>query len=354
MPVARLNKCITQAIRELNGSGTAYEQIEGNIKLRRYIAQWSFNWNGSLADKDIITTSGCINAISYCFMALTKRGDVIAVESPLYFGILQLANNLGLKVLELPTNPKTGIELDALRHVFINKKVRIVLLMSNFNNPLGSSMPDEHKKEVVKLISKYGIPLIEDDLYGDIYFGNSRPNTCKTYDEEGLVLWCNSVSKTLAPGYRVGWVAPGKFYEDIKRTKLFNSVSSTTLMQEAIANFFSTGRYENHLRKLRHTLHTNSLNFIRTIREYFPAETKISRPDGGFFLWIELNKKVNTCDLYDKAIKLNISIAPGNMFTMQDQYNNCMRLSFSMLWNENVENSIKILGKLIREYKCYH
>ncbi|MEJ7671728.1 MAG: PLP-dependent aminotransferase family protein [Chitinophagaceae bacterium] len=278
-----MNKAVLQAMRELEGSGTAYEKIEGNPKLRRHIARWSLNWNGKLAEHDIITTMGCINAIAYCMMAIAKRGDLIAVESPVYFGVLELAQSLGLKVLELPTSAKTGIELDALEKALSGKKVKLVLLVSNFNNPLGSCMPDENKKEAVQLISKYGVPLIEDDLYGDIYFGNSRPKSCKTYDEEGLVLWCGSVSKTLAPGYRVGWVAPGKYYEEIKHLKMLHSLSSTTLMQEVVANFFETGRYESHLRKLRRILYTNCLQYVRAVSEYFPKDTKVSRPQGGFF-----------------------------------------------------------------------
>ena len=349
LPVPKLNKAMLQAMRELEGSGTGYEKSEGNSKLRRHIARWSFNWNGKLTEHDIITTSGCLNAITYCMMAICKRGDWIAVESPVYFGILQLAESLGLKIIELPTHPKTGIEMDAFKKMLATKNVKAVLLVSNFNNPLGSCMPDEHKKEAVRLISNYGVPMIEDDLYGDLYFGSSRPKSCKTFDEEGLVLWCGSVSKTLAPGYRVGWVAPGKYYDEIKNLKLLQSISSATLTQEAVANFFETGRYESHLRKLRHTLHTNCLQYIRAISEYFPKGTKVSRPQGGLFLWVEMNKKINAVDLYEKAIINKISIAPGNMFTLQSQFRNCMRLSYALPWDEKLECSLKLLGKLANE-----
>jgi DNA-binding transcriptional MocR family regulator len=282
-------------------------------------------------------------------MALCQRGDWIGVESPVYFGILQLAESMGLKIIELPTHAKTGIEMDDFKKMLTAKNVKLILLVSNFNNPLGCCMPDEHKKEAVRLISKYGVPMIEDDLYGDIYFGSSRPKSCKTFDEEGLVLWCGSVSKTLAPGYRVGWVAPGKYYDEIKNLKLFQSISSATLTQEAVANFFETGRYESHLRKLRHTLHTNCLQYIRAIGEYFPKGTKVSRPQGGLFLWVEMNKKINAVDLYEKAVRNQISIAPGSMFTLQNQFKNCMRLSYALPWNEKLESSLKLLGKLVAE-----
>lgn len=346
LPIAKLNKALVQAIRDLPGSGTSYESIQGNQKLRRQIARWSYTWEGKLTEDDIITTSGCMNAIAYCMMAIAERGDTVVVESPTYFGILQLAQSLGLNVLELPTNTKTGIELEALKKTLASNKVKLCLLVSNFSNPLGSCMPDEHKREVVKLMEKYNIPLIEDDLYGDIYFGNQRPTSCKTYDESGLVLWCSSVSKILAPGYRVGWVAPGKYKEQIKRMKLYHTVSSTTITQEVIGSFLENGRYENHLRKLRSTLHKNSLQYLRTISESFPEDTKLSRPQGGFMLWLELSKHIDTVQLYEQAMKHKISIAPGKIFTLQKQYSNCLRLSYGLVWDKEVESALRLLGKL--------
>lgn len=345
LPIAKLNKGMIQAMRELKGSGTAYGEIQGNEKLRKQIARHAFTIP-ELSPENIITTNGCINAISYAMMALGKPGDTIAVESPVYFGVLQLARSLGLKVLELPTHPQTGIEIEALTQALEANKINLCLLVSNFSNPLGSLMPDEHKKEVVRLIQKHNVPLIEDDIYGDIYFGTNRPNTCKTYDESGLVLWCSSISKTLAPGYRVGWISPGKFKSEILRMKLFHAIASTNITQEVIANFLETGRYEHHLRKLRNTLHTNSLQYIRAINDYFPEGTKVSRPQGGMVLWVEFDQKVNTIELYDLAIKKGVSIAPGGLFTLQNQFANCMRLNYGMPWNGQIDQGLKNLADI--------
>lgn len=346
LPIAKLNKELVNAMHNLTGSGTEYEEIQGNRKLRRDIARLTYTWNGNLSEDDIVTTAGAMNAISFGLMALTQKGDTIAVESPVYFGILQLAKSLGLNVIELPTHPVTGIEPDALKKTL--PQIKVCMLVSNFNNPLGSCMPDEHKKEVVKMLSERGIPLIEDDLYGDVYFGNSRPKPCKAFDEEGLVLWSGSVSKTLAPGYRVGWLAPGKFKDKIVHQKLIHTVSSTTITQEAIANFLEKGRYEHHLRKLRSELHANSLQFARAIAEYFPDGTKISRPQGGFMLWVELDKRIDTAELYDRAIRQKISIAPGRMFSLQNQFNNCMRLSYGQCWSEQIDDKLKQLGRIAK------
>lgn len=344
LPLAKLNKEIMHATRQLGAGGTEYEPLQGNVKLRRMIAVRSLGWGGNLDESDLVTTAGGMNALSFCMMASAKPGDTIAMESPCYPGILQLAGSLGLKVLELPTHPVTGIEIDALKKAI--PKIDLCLLVPNFNTPLGSCMPDEHKREAVRLLAQYDIPLIEDDVYGDLYYGTQRPRCCKAFDEAGTVMWCGSVSKTLAPGYRVGWIAPGRYKEKILKLKLVHALSSTTVTQEAVAGFLKSGRYENHLRKLRQTLQSNYQHYIRAIAEYFPEGTKTSRPQGGVTLWVELDKTINTTELFERAIKQKISIAPGRMFTLQDQFENCMRLSIGMPWSAEVEQKLKLLGKV--------
>jgi DNA-binding transcriptional MocR family regulator len=347
LPIVKLNKAIVKATQTLPDGGTSYQPAQGNLNLRRNVAKWSFIWEGQLGEDDIITASGTIDAIFNCLMAVTKRGDTIAIESPFYFGILQMAKSMGLNVIELPTHPATGVDIEALEKVV--PKIQACCLISNFNNPLGSLMPDEHKKRVVELLTYHNIPLIEDDLYGDIYFGKTRPKPCKAFDEAGIALWCGSVSKTLAPGYRVGWTAPGKFKEKVLRQKLVHSISTPPLFQEVIANFMEFGRYDHHLRGLRNTLNTNCLKFQRAIEDYFPHNTRVSQPQGGFMLWVELDKKIATTALYDKAIQQQISFAPGRMFTQCEQFNNCMRLNFAAKWDEKVELSLKKLGQLVKD-----
>ncbi len=348
LPLARLNKSMMQALRDLPGNGTSYEPIQGNDLLRRQVARWSMHWGGHLQADDLVTTSGCMNAISYCLMALTKPGDTIAVESPVYFGMLRFAQSIGLKVLELPTDPDTGVDPDDVKKALQKHAIKACFFVTNFSNPTGYCMPDEQKKELVKLLSKHGVPLIEDDLYGDVYFGKTRPRSCKSFDEEGNVLWCSSISKTLAPGYRVGWVAPGKYIDKIKRLKLYHSITSATAQQAAIASFLATGRYEYHLRKLRQTLHSNSLQFTRAIGEYFPQDIKLTNPKGGFILWLEMDKKIDTYQLYQEAMLHKISIAPGTMFTLQERYQNCMRLSYGMPWTPEIDKALQKLGNMVK------
>ena len=346
LPLAKLKKEIVLATRELKEGGTEYEPLQGNVKLRRMVAARSLAWEGNLKESDLITTNGCMNALALCLMAITKPGDTIALESPCYPGILQLAVSLGLKVMEVATHPVTGIEIDALKKLI--PKINVCLLVPNFNTPLGYCMPDESKKELVTLLAKYNIPLIEDDTYGDLHFGSERPKNCKSFDIDGNVLYCGSVSKTLAPGYRVGWVAPGKYKEQILKLKLIHSLSSTSVINEAVGNFLMTGRYENHLRYIRRTLLENYQKCADAIAEYFPEGTKISRPQGGLALWVELPEETDTGELYNYALKKHISISPGRMFTLQNQFHNCMRICIGLPWTDDLKLKLRQLGTLAK------
>ncbi|WP_316823117.1 PLP-dependent aminotransferase family protein [Pedobacter gandavensis] len=346
LPIAKLNKGMINAIRRLEDGGTAYEPVAGSTYLRRTLAKWSFVLEGKLTEDDLVTTSGAMNAIFNCLMAVTRPGDTVAIESPVYFGIQQIIKTLGLKAIEIPTHPVTGVDLDAIKKVL--PRLKACCFISNFSNPLGCLMPDEHKRELVRMLTAYDIPLIEDDLYGNLFFGTERPKPCKYYDEAGIVMWCGSISKTLAPGYRVGWVAPGKYKEKIIRQKLVQTISTPALYQEVIADFMENGRYDLHLRTLRAKLYSNCLKYQGAIEAYFPENTKISQPQGGFMLWLELDKRLDTAELLDQAIRQKISFAPGRMFTQYNQYNNCMRLNFALDWNDKLENDIKRLGRLVK------
>lgn len=346
MPAAKLNKAVMQAIRDSKTSCLGYEHIQGNLELRRQIARQSFNWGGTPGDEDIVVTAGCVEALSLCIQAVTKPGDAVAIESPTYFAVFQLMESHGLNVVEIPTDPVTGIDLEYLEQAIPKFGIKACLFVTNFNNPLGSCIPDNRKKQLVSMLAKKEIPLIEDDIYGELYFGKTRPQTCKSFDKKGLVLLCSSFSKSLAPGHRIGWTLPGRFKEKVIKLKRMHTVATNTLSQSAIAHFLDNGRYELHLRHLRKALHTQSLRYVQAISDYFPEDTRMTRPQGGFVLWIELNKKVDTYKLHKRALKQNIGIAPGQIFSSQARFENCFRLSYGEPWSERIEQGIRTLGKL--------
>jgi DNA-binding transcriptional MocR family regulator len=351
LPTAKLNKAVLHSLRSSKTSCLHYEHIQGNVALRKQIARQAFNWGGTPSEEDIVVTAGCVEALSLCIKATTKPGDAVAIESPTYFAIFQLMESHGLKVVEIPTDPVMGMDIEYLTQAIPRFDIKACLVVSNFNNPLGSCMPDDRKKQLVEMLAKKEIPLIEDDIYGELYFGKTRPKTCKTFDKKGLILYCASFSKSLAPGYRIGWTIPGRFKDAIIRLKRMHTVSTNTLAQSAVADFLSNGRFELHLRHLRKALHTQSLRYMQAVCEYFPEDTCITRPHGGFTLWIEMNRKINGFKLHKRALKHNIGIAPGQIFSSQGRFENCFRLSYGEPWSPKIEEGIKTLGKLMREWR---
>ena len=351
VPAAKLNKSVVYALRNSKNSCLGYEHVQGNLDLRKQIARLSFNWGGTVRPDEVVVTTGCMEALVMCLRAVTKWGDMVVVEKPAYFGIYQAMESLGLKVVEISSDSNTGPDLDELDKILKKFPVKAVLLVPNFSNPIGSCMPDENKRKLVNIITKHNIPLIEDDIYGELYFGRNRPKTCKYYDKAQLVMHCSSVSKSLAPGYRVGWVIPGRFLKAVKQLKMMHTISSPSLTQAAMAHFLEMGRYEYHLKSLRRSLHTQCLRYTQAIMQYFPADTKISRPSGGFVLWIELNKKVDAYKLCKEAQRHHISVAPGQIFSASSNYSNYVRISYGAPWSEDVEYGLMMLGRLITKVK---
>ena len=349
LPAAKINKSVVAALRNSEDHCLNYGHTQGHPELRKQIAKLSFNWGGKIKPDEVVVTNGCLEAITTCLKAVTKPGDTVAVESPNYFGIFQAIENMGLKVVEISSCFVSGLDLDCLEKAIAKYPIKACVVIPNFNNPLGGCMPDENKKRLVEIITKKNIPLIEDDIYGELYFGKKRPRTCKYFDTHGMVMHCSSLSKSLAPGYRVGWVLPGKFIEEVKQVKRSQNISSPSLTQAAMAHFLQNGRYEYHLKTIRKALHTQCLRYMQAIIEHFPEDSLVSRPQGGFVLWVQLNKKVNAFRLRTEALKHDISIMPGKIFAVHCDYGSCVRISFGKPWDEDAAYGIMMLGKLIRK-----
>ena len=346
LPVNRLNRTLMDVVRRSPKRTIEYELIAGNAELRRQIALRSLTWGGNLSADDIVVTNGCIEALNLCLRAVARAGDTIAIESPTYYGVLQVIENLGMRALEIPTSPTDGICLDALETALHSQSIAACLVMSNFNNPLGSCMPDAKKQRLVKILAGHVVPLIEDDIYGDLNFGTTRPKTCKAFDRDGLVLLCASFSKTLAPGYRIGWTAPGRFRAQVERLKGMNTIATATLPQMVVAEFLKNGGYERYLRQLRLHFASHLYAAKQAIFQSFPPGTKVTRPGGGFVLWVEFPEGIDTLELHYRALEHKISLAPGVMFSPSKKYQNCVRLSFGQKWSETTQRAIETVGKL--------
>jgi DNA-binding transcriptional MocR family regulator len=296
---------------------------------------------------EIVVTNGALEALNLCLQAVARPGDCVIIESPTFYAALQALERIGLKAIEVPTHPREGMDLDALAIALERHQPKACWLMTNFQNPLGSSMPDEKKQALVELLAAHEVPLIEDDVYGELYFGNKRPASAKAFDTKGLVMHCSSFSKCLAPGYRIGWAVPGRFTEDVARLKLTTTLSASAPAQAALADYLAKGGYDKHLRQLRHALSVQQNALVQAVVRHFPKGTRATRPNGGYFLWVELPGKVNTLDVHRQALSLGISVAPGPMFSAHRGFVNCLRLNYGHPWDARAEAALVTLGRLI-------
>ena len=301
------------------------------------------------AHDELVVTIGCSEALNLCLRAVTKPGDTVAIETPAYFGFLEMIESLNLRALEIPTCSREGICLDELRDAIEQNDIKAVLVMPNFHNPLGSLMSDEKKKRLYDLLCEYDLPAIEDDIFADTHCGDFRPKPLKAWDRDGRVMLCSSFGKTLAPSFRIGWTAPGRYLERVRRLKFTNTMGTPVVLQKTIAEFLRDGGYDHHLRTLRRAYQQQLHQFAQAMQRYFPEGTRYSRPQGGNVIWVELPAKVDTLKLHHEALKHRINTAPGALFSAKDRYHNCLRMSCGLPWSDEIEAALKTLGELIKK-----
>ena len=348
LPVDKLNRIMASEVRRLGSQSITYQKPPGYERLRVQIARRALVAGISSGPDDILVTSGCVEAVLLALRATCHTGDTIAVESPFYFNFMQMIAELGLKALEIPSTPRDGISIEALRYAIEQEKISACLVITNFSNPLGSLMPDERKRELVELLASHDIPLIEDDIYGDLTFGNERPTAAKSFDRSNLVIYCSSFSKTIAPGYRVGWAMGGRFQGEMERLKMMMNIATASPSQMALAEFLANGGYDHHLRSIRRIHARNISQMAEAVARYFPDGTCMTHPSGGFILWVEMPTGTDAMTLYHRALEQGISIVPGPLFSLTNKYGNYIRLSAAQ-WDEKIEQGIKTLGKLAHE-----
>ncbi|MFM2304756.1 MAG: hypothetical protein RLZZ135_2168 [Cyanobacteriota bacterium] len=346
LPIASLNRIANKIVREQPTALHSYNAPNGSEVLRHEVARRSIESGCAFAPDDLVITNGATEAIYLALRSVTQPGDVIAIESPTYYGFLEILESLHLKALELPTDPKTGISLEPLESALKRQQITACLLVSNFSNPLGSCMSDRKKQQLVELLDRYDVPLIEDDIYGDLSFSNIRPKAIKAFDTQQRVLYCASVSKTLSPGLRVGWCAPGRYQIKYEQLKMAMNWTTAIVPQLTAAAFLSNGGYDRHLRQLRRSYQTQMSRITQAVCAEFPVETRVSQPSGGQVLWLELSPAFDAMKLYESALQHRISVAPGVMFSPTGAYRNCLRLNCGLPWSPEIAAAIQTLGRL--------
>ena len=349
LPAHALQRCFAGVARNWGDRALEYAFPPGPPELRQQVARRMADAGCQHAPEEIIITNGAQEALSLSLRAVANPGDVIAIESPTFYGLLQTIEAQGLRTLEIPTDPDEGIAPEALALALDQWPVAAVMVMPNFGNPLGHCASDERKQALVALCEARQVPLIEDDVYGDLSFEAPRPWAAKAYETSGGVLYCGSFSKTLSPGLRLGWAVPGRFHERLEHLKYAHSAASPAWPGFAVADFLERGGYDRYLRRVRSDYARVVEAMRRAVARYFPAGTRTTRPMGGFVLWVELPESVDAIQLYRRALAERISIAPGPMFSPTGRFQRCIRLNCAQPRDARVERALARVGELAVE-----
>jgi DNA-binding transcriptional MocR family regulator len=349
MPIAALNRLLGQALRYQPAACHSYDAPPGSPALRRVVAQRGAETGCVVGPDEIVVTSGAKEAVYLSIRAVTRPGDTVAVTSPTYYALLEVIASLGLKVVEVASHPERGIDLSDLDRALQARPIAALALVSNFSNPTGACMSDDDKRRLVDLLDRHDVPLVEDDVYGDLVFDGPRPRAIKAFDTRGSVLYCSSFSKTLSPGLRVGWAIPGRYQNELELLKLVVNQATAVAPQLAVAGFVESGGFDRHLRRVRRMYQDQMARTIDAVGRHFPAATRMTRPRGGHVLWVQLPGDVDSMELYDAAGRHGIRIAPGPMFSASMGYRSFIRLNTGFPWSAATERKIETLGRLVAE-----
>lgn len=327
-------------------AGESHINMDQTALVRQLVLR-SVGWAGPLSASEFVITNSCTEALGLCLRAVTRSGDTVAVESPAYYLMLQLIESLGLKALEIPTDPRSGLSIDALDLATRDGRVRACLLVANASNPLGSVLSDENKRRLARLTAERGVAVIEDDIYGDLHFSRSHPRPIKAFDEVGNVLLCSSFSKSLSPALRVGFAAAGRYRPQVAFQKTITSGGTNPVTQMVLAEYLESGAYERHLRGLRRAYQRQVEAMRAAVSRYFPATTRLTQPEGGFVLWVELPEDIDATVLHEQALAAGVAFVPGELFSASGMYRNCLRLNCGNPHTPAIEDAVRRLAGLI-------
>lgn len=345
-PLDKLGRFLAAAARRMDPRATVTDLPPGNDELRRQIALRYLAGGAAVTPAEIIITCGAMEALNLCLEAVAQPGDLVAVESPTFHPLLQMIERHRLKVIEIPTHLRDGVDLAALADALRHHPIKACLFMLTFQHPTGSLLPDDNRRALLDLLRRHDVPLIEDDTYAELHFDRHAPLATKSLDRTGLVMHVSSFSKSLAPGYRVGWVAAGRYAQKIQRLKFSTTLATTIPVQIALAEFLKQGAFDAHLRRLRSALESREAAMASAIGRHFPPGTRATRPRGGYFTWVELPPDRDALALHRRALAEGISIAPGPMFSASLGYRNCIRLNFGHAWSQELQHALALLGAM--------
>ena len=352
-PMPILGRLLGRAVKSMPGDSGITGLAPGELSLRRAISQRYAKTGVNISADQVVITSGATEALGLGLSAVTQPGDIVAIETPTFYGALQAIERLHLKAVEIPVCPQHGIDIESLASCIEQYPIKACWLMSNFHNPIGVSIDPERQRLIYELLARREIAIIEDDVYGELYYGVDKPTSFKSIDSEGLVIHCSSFSKSLAPGFRVGWALAGRYTQQLTELQFMSTLSAPVPNQHAITHYIKEGGYDAHLRQLRRTLEVRQQKMREAILDIFPSGTTVTCASGGYFLWVTLPLEINSAELLTQLLeRYRISIAPGTLFSSDSRYKHCVRFNSSYELTAEFIGALHCIAEQLDEYSA--
>ena len=342
----RVRRAVSRTAQRHRATLTQYTIGSGDESLRRAIARHALRMGCQLDQRDLVVTNSCLESITLCLRCVTQPGDVVALESPTLFSFLEILENLHLRALEIPTHPRSGLSLDALQLACDTQPVKAVLAVPTLSNPFGACMPPADRERLAQMAAERGLPLIEDVIYNDLAEHDEQRRAVRSFDATGHVMICGSFTKTIAPGLRLGWVDAGRWSTKLASLKQATSGSQSVMIERALADLLTQPGIESNYRQMRATIAARVDEARGLIAQHFPQGTRVTDPPGGFILWVELPRGIDSLALFRGCLEDNIVIAPGTMFSATHHFRHCIRLGLGGIWDEAHRDALRRVGSL--------
>lgn len=325
-----------------------YEEPKGLLYLREVISSYLKKFGINASPSSILITSGSLQALQLISIGILHPGSTVFVEKPSYLKSLHIFESAGMRLKGISMDGFGAMADDIVRNIKGNKNTSLLYTIPTFHNPTSIVMPEDRRNEILKICQEERLPIIEDDVYRELWLDEEPPTPLKSKDKNGTVLYLGSISKTLAPGLRIGWlVGPKPVIERLGDIKMQTDYGSSSISQWFLAEFISSGLYDKYLLELRENLRIRRENALNSLEKYFSDIATWDRPSGGFYIWVKLKNQISMNKLFEISCREGILINPGNMYDFES--NLSIRISYSYASLSDLQIGLKKLAKLIKE-----
>lgn len=351
-PIDEINEVNQVVLKEAGTKALQYTTTEGYAPLREWIAKRMNEGLGTAFDKDnILITHGSQQGLDLSGKVFLDEGDIVLCESPTYLAAISAFKAYGCGFVEIPTD-EDGMRMDVLEDVLNKtKNIKLIYVIPTFQNPTGKTWSLERRKKLAEISSKYGVAVVEDNPYGELRFEGEHLPSIKSFDKVGNVLCTGSFSKIFCPGFRIAWIAGDK--EIIRKyvlVKQGTDLQCNTIAQMTIAEYLKQYDIDKHINKIIEVYKKRRDIAIECIECYFPNNIKFTRPQGGLFTWIELPEGISARKVLEKCLDKKIAFVPGGSFFPIENKENTLRINYSNMPEDKIEEGLKIMGEVVKEY----